>query len=103
MYYEIGKKLSFLEYSIKTNEIELDSSKPEEVVVAILWFEVKGYFELIQAVHKKRRKCVSIEEKLNLNSIYLKIEQSNLKIYKTMLKNIECGSFIIKWKNGNLS
>ena len=103
MYCEIEKKLSFLEHSIKTNEIELDSSKPPEVVVAILWFEVKGYFELIQAVHKKRRKCVSIEEKLNLNSIYLKIEQSNLKIYKTMLKNIESGSFIIKWKNGNLN
>lgn len=97
MFCYIDNKLKALENSIKTNEIVLDNTDPQDVLFAILGFEIKDYFKLIQKVHLKRKTYKTFEEKLALNDTYLRIHKSNLKIYKNMLNNIENSMFVIKW------
>lgn len=98
MYSNIDNELRALENSITTNEIVLDNTDPKDVLFAVLGFEIKDYFKLIQKVHRKRKTYKTYEDKLTLIDIYLKIHKSNLKIYKTILNNIENGMFAIKWK-----
>lgn len=105
MEYNIDKKIETLERSIKTNEISFDNSDPKKVLFAVLGYEIKGYFRLLQDVHRKRKSCSTFDEKVLLNRTYLKIHQSNLKICKAILNNIENDRFTIQWKvedNSNL-
>ncbi|MGD6969232.1 hypothetical protein ACQCVP_22685 [Rossellomorea vietnamensis] len=98
---DITREIKELEESIDTLSIDLTESNLLHTPIRLVYFELKGYSELVIKLNREKSSCTSYEEKENLIDSYKRVYLSERKIYQRILSNLNNGNLMIHYGKSN--